>query len=64
VHAIRLQGLLAHQEVMFGNEGEVLTIRHDTMDRGAFMSGIYLAIEKLPALHAGFTVGIDWVFTE
>jgi 4-hydroxy-tetrahydrodipicolinate reductase len=57
VHSVRLQGLLAHQEVIFGNEGEVLTIRHDTMERSAFMSGIYMAIEKLPSMESGFTIG-------
>jgi 4-hydroxy-tetrahydrodipicolinate reductase len=62
IHSVRMQGLLAHQEVLFGNEGEVLTIRHDTMDRSAFMPGIYLAIEKLPSLEPGFYVGLDWAF--
>ncbi|MCX6645240.1 MAG: 4-hydroxy-tetrahydrodipicolinate reductase [bacterium] len=60
IHAVRLPGLLAHQEVIFGSEGEVLTIRHDTTDRGAFLTGIYLAIERLEELKPGFTVGLGW----
>jgi len=62
IHAVRLPGLLAHQEVLFGSQGEVLTIRHDTMDRSAFLSGIYLAIEKMPGLAPGFVNGLDWAF--
>jgi 4-hydroxy-tetrahydrodipicolinate reductase len=62
IHAVRLPGLLAHQEVLFGNPGEVLTIRHDTTDRVAFLSGIYLAIERIGGLEVGFTVGLDWAF--
>jgi len=62
VHAVRLPGLLAHQEILCGSEGEVLTIRHDTTDRSAFLSGIYLAIEKLPNLKPGFTTGLEWAF--
>jgi 4-hydroxy-tetrahydrodipicolinate reductase len=62
VHAIRLPGLLAHQEVIFGGPGEVFTIRHDTTDRDAFLNGIYLAIENLEKLEPGLTVGLDWVF--
>jgi 4-hydroxy-tetrahydrodipicolinate reductase len=60
IHAVRLPGLLAHQEVIFGSEGEVLTIRHDTTDRSAFLAGIYLAIEKMPELPPGLTRGLDW----
>ena len=60
IHAVRLPGLLAHQEVLFGGEGEVLTIRHDTTDRNAFLGGIYLAIRKLPELNPGLTFGLDW----
>ncbi|HDS31088.1 MAG TPA: 4-hydroxy-tetrahydrodipicolinate reductase [Firmicutes bacterium] len=60
IHSVRLPGLLAHQEIIFGNPGEILTIRHDTTDRVAFLSGIYLAIEKLDKLEAGFIKGLDW----
>jgi 4-hydroxy-tetrahydrodipicolinate reductase len=63
IHAVRLPGLLAHQEVIFGSDGEVLTIRHDTTDRSAFVRGIYLAIEKLPTLKPGFVTGLDWAFS-
>jgi len=63
IHAVRLPGLLAHQEVIFGSDGEVLTIRHDTTDRSAFVTGIYLAIEKLPNLEPGFVTGLDWAFS-
>ncbi len=62
IHSVRMQGLLAHQEVLFGSDGETLTIRHDTTDRSAFLSGIYVAIEKLPALEPGFRIGLDWAF--
>jgi 4-hydroxy-tetrahydrodipicolinate reductase len=60
IHSVRLPGLLAHQEVIFGSVGEVLTIRHDTTDRSAFLTGIYLAIERLKRLEPGFTVGLGW----
>lgn len=62
IHAIRLPGLLAHQEVIFGSPGEVLTIRHDTTDRSAFLSGIYLAIDRIGSLEPGFVEGLDWAF--
>lgn len=62
IHAVRLPGLLAHQEVVFGSEGEVLTIRHDTTDRGAFLTGIYLAIERLNELPPGLEIGLGWIF--
>jgi 4-hydroxy-tetrahydrodipicolinate reductase len=45
--------------VLFGGQGEVLTIRHDTISRDAFAPGVLLALEKLPALPAGLTVGLD-----
>ena len=58
VHAVRLRGLLAHQEVLFGGHGEVLTIRHDSMDRGSFMPGVLLGLDRVPA-HPGLTVGLE-----
>jgi 4-hydroxy-tetrahydrodipicolinate reductase len=58
VHSVRLPGLLAHQEVLFGNAGEVLTIRHDSTDRASFMPGVLLAIRNVSE-HAGVTVGLD-----
>jgi 4-hydroxy-tetrahydrodipicolinate reductase len=59
VHSIRLSGLLAHQEVLLGGHGEVLTIRHDSMDRASFMPGVLLAVRAMPSLPAGLTVGLD-----
>ena len=60
VHAVRLRGLNAHEEVLFGNAGEQLTIRADSVDRGSFMPGVLLAVRKLAAdAPAGLTVGLD-----
>lgn len=58
VHSIRLSGLVAHQEVLFGTEGETLSIRHDSMDRTSFMPGVLLAVRNVAAL-PGLTVGLD-----
>lgn len=62
VHSVRLRGRLAHQAVLFGNAGETLTIRHDSLDRNAFMPGVILAINALPNLR-GLHVGLDSVLT-
>jgi 4-hydroxy-tetrahydrodipicolinate reductase len=59
IHSVRLPGLVAHQEVLFGAEGQLLTIRHDTFSRGAFAPGVLLALERLPSLPAGLTVGLE-----
>jgi 4-hydroxy-tetrahydrodipicolinate reductase len=59
IHSLRLPGLVAHQEVVFGGPGEVLTIRHDTLSREAFVPGVLLALEKVRGLPAGLTVGLD-----
>ncbi len=59
VHSVRLAGLLAHQEVLFGGHGETLTIRHDSLDRASFMPGVLLAIRGLASLPPGLTVGIE-----
>jgi 4-hydroxy-tetrahydrodipicolinate reductase len=59
VHSIRLPGLVAHQEVLLGGEGQLLTIRHDTLSREAFVPGVLLALEKLATLPPGLTVGLD-----
>jgi 4-hydroxy-tetrahydrodipicolinate reductase len=59
IHSVRLPGLVAHQEVIFGGEGEVLTIRHDTTARESFAPGVLLALEKLVELPPGLTVGLD-----
>ena len=59
IHSVRLPGLVAHQEVIFGGEGELLTIRHDTTARESFAYGVLLALEKLESLPPGLTVGLD-----
>jgi 4-hydroxy-tetrahydrodipicolinate reductase len=56
---VRLPGLLAHQEVLLGDPGQVLTIRHDATSREAYTPGVLLALEKLASLPAGVTVGLD-----
>jgi 4-hydroxy-tetrahydrodipicolinate reductase len=61
IHSVRLPGLVAHQEVIFGGEGQLLTIRHDTTSRDSFADGVLLALEKLPTLPPGLTVGLDAV---
>ena len=59
IHSVRLPGLNAHQEVILGGPGEVLTIRHDVSSREAYTPGVLLALERLPTLPAGLTVGLD-----
>ncbi len=59
VHSVRLAGLLAHQEVLLGGHGEILTIRHDSMDRSSFMPGVVLAVRGVGSLPPGLTVGLD-----
>ena len=58
VHSVRLRGLVAHQEVIFGTTGETFTLRHDSLDRASFMPGVVLAIKQV-AHRRGFTVGLD-----
>jgi 4-hydroxy-tetrahydrodipicolinate reductase len=58
IHAVRLQGLVAHQEVLFGGAGETLTIRHDSLDRVSFMPGVLVAVREVGS-RPGLTVGID-----
>ena len=58
IHSIRLPGLVAHQEVIFGGKGQTLSIRHDSMDRTSFVPGVLLAIRWVPE-HPGLTVGLD-----
>ncbi|MCX2732941.1 4-hydroxy-tetrahydrodipicolinate reductase [Saccharopolyspora sp. NFXS83] len=60
VHSIRMAGLVAHQEVLFGTEGETLTIRHDSYDRRSFMPGVLLAVREVGG-RPGLTVGLDAV---
>jgi 4-hydroxy-tetrahydrodipicolinate reductase len=58
-HSVRLPGLVAHQEVVFGTEGQMLTVRHDTFSREAFVPGVLLALEKVRELPPGLTVGLE-----
>jgi 4-hydroxy-tetrahydrodipicolinate reductase len=58
VHSVRLTGLVAHQEVLFGTLGETLTIRHDSLDRTSFVPGVLLAVREI-AKHPGLTIGIE-----
>ena len=61
IHSVRLKGLVAHQEVMLGGPGETLTLRHDTIDRSAFMPGMLLAAKQVVQLGPGVTVGLGEV---
>ncbi len=58
VHSVRLAGLVAHQEVLLGTQGETLTIRHDSIDRSSFAPGVLLGVRRIAEL-AGLTVGLD-----
>ena len=58
VHSVRLAGLVAHQEVLFGTQGETLTIRHDSLDRTSFVPGVLLAVRTVRG-HPGLTVGLE-----
>jgi 4-hydroxy-tetrahydrodipicolinate reductase len=64
IHSVRLPGLVAHQEVILGGPGQTLTIRHDTTSREAFVPGVLLALERLPSLPPGLTVGLDALLQE
>jgi 4-hydroxy-tetrahydrodipicolinate reductase len=59
IHSIRLPGLVAHQEVIFGGEGQTLTIRHDSTDRRSFMPGVLLAVRRVGELSDPLTVGLE-----
>jgi 4-hydroxy-tetrahydrodipicolinate reductase len=59
IHSVRLSGLNAHQEVLLSGPGQLLTIRHDATSREAYTPGVLLALEKLPTLPPGVTVGLD-----
>ena len=58
IHGVRLRGLIAHQEVLFGAAGETLTIRHDSLDRSSFMPGVLAAV-RVVGSRPGLTVGIE-----
>ena len=59
IHSVRVSGLVAHQEVLLGGNGETLTIRHDSLDRASFMPGVLLAVRGIATLPPGLTVGIE-----
>jgi 4-hydroxy-tetrahydrodipicolinate reductase len=59
IHSVRLPGLVAHQEVLLGGVGQLLTIRHDALSREAYIPGVLLALERLHSLPPGLTVGLD-----
>jgi len=59
IHSVRLPGLVAHQEVLFGGEGQLLTIRHDVFTREAFVPGVLLAVERIDSLPVGVTLGLE-----
>ena len=59
IHSVRLPGLVAHQEVLFGSPGQTLTIRHDSIDRESFMPGVLLAIRKVGDLEQSPTIGLE-----
>jgi 4-hydroxy-tetrahydrodipicolinate reductase len=59
IHSVRLPGLVAHQEVIFGGPGQTLTIRHDSIDRESFMPGVLLAVRKVDSLERSPTVGLE-----
>jgi 4-hydroxy-tetrahydrodipicolinate reductase len=59
IHSVRLPGLVAHQEVVFGGEGQTLALRHDSIDRSSFMPGVLLAVRRVGELADRFTVGLE-----
>jgi 4-hydroxy-tetrahydrodipicolinate reductase len=59
IHSVRLPGIVAHQEVLLSEPGELLTIRHDAFSREAYIPGVLLALERLPSLPPGLTLGLD-----
>jgi 4-hydroxy-tetrahydrodipicolinate reductase len=59
IHSVRLPGLVAHQEVIFGGPGQTLTIRHDSLDRTSFMPGVLLAVRRVSSLERSPTIGLE-----
>jgi 4-hydroxy-tetrahydrodipicolinate reductase len=59
IHSVRLPGLVAHQEVLFGGAGQTLTIRHDSVDRESFMPGVLLAVRKVGSLERSPVIGLE-----
>ncbi len=64
IHSVRLPGLVAHQEVILGDLGQTLTIRHDSLDRESFMPGVLLAVRRIAALEQPLTVGLESLLAE
>lgn len=64
ISSVRLPGLVAHQEVIFSGPGEMLTIRHDTLNREAFVGGVLLAIDRVRSLPPGLTVGLEKLLSQ
>jgi 4-hydroxy-tetrahydrodipicolinate reductase len=64
VHSVRLPGLVAHQEVLFGGPGQLLTLRHDSFNRESFMPGVCLAVSRVQSLIPGLHVGLDVVLDD
>ena len=59
IHSVRLPGLVAHQEVIFGGEGQTLALRHDSIDRRSFMPGVVLAVRRVADMDERFVVGLE-----
>jgi 4-hydroxy-tetrahydrodipicolinate reductase len=59
IHSVRLPGIVAHQEVLMSETGQLLTIRHDAFSREAYVPGVLLALERLPTLQPGLTIGLE-----
>ena len=59
IHSVRLPGIVAHQEVLLSESGQLLTIRHDAFSREAYVPGVLLALERLPDLGPGLTIGLE-----
>jgi 4-hydroxy-tetrahydrodipicolinate reductase len=64
IHSVRLPGLVAHQEVIFGGQGETLTIRHDSISRESFMPGVLLAVRKVAGLDHSPVIGLEHLLAE
>ena len=64
IHSVRLPGLVAHQEVLLGGQGQLLTIRHDAYSREAYVPGVLLALQRLPTLPPGLTLGLATLLEE
>ena len=59
IHSVRLPGLVAHQEVVFGGQGQTLSLRHDSIDRSSFMPGVLLAVRRVGEMPERFLVGLE-----